>query len=50
MSWPRRPGIIWRLYGAYRNGQNSIRIKSSMANLFVWREGHAYEVEIVDYH
>lgn len=33
-----------------RKGQYSIRINDQWRICFVWREGHAYEVEIVDYH
>jgi len=33
-----------------REGQYSIRINDQWRICFVWREGHAYEVEIVDYH
>jgi proteic killer suppression protein len=33
-----------------REGQNSIRINDQWRICFVWREGHAYGVEIVDYH
>lgn len=33
-----------------RKGQYSIRINDQWRVCFVWREGHAYEVEIVDYH
>jgi proteic killer suppression protein len=33
-----------------RSGQYSIRINDQWQNCFVWREGHAYDVEIVDYH
>lgn len=33
-----------------RNGQHSIRINDQWRICFVWREGNAYEVEIVDYH
>jgi proteic killer suppression protein len=33
-----------------RRGQHSIRINDQWRICFVWREGHAYEVEIVDYH
>jgi len=33
-----------------REGQHSIRINDKWRICFVWREGHAYEVEIVDYH
>ena len=31
-------------------GQHSIRINEQWRICFVWRDGHAYEVEIVDYH
>jgi len=31
-------------------GQHSIRINDRWRICFVWRQGHAYEVEIVDYH
>ena len=33
-----------------RKGQHSIRINDQWRVCFVWRGGHAYEVEIVDYH
>jgi toxin HigB-1 len=33
-----------------REGQYSIRINDQWRICFVWRDGHAYEVEIVDYH
>jgi proteic killer suppression protein len=33
-----------------RAGQHSIRINSQWRICFVWREGDAYDVEIVDYH
>ena len=33
-----------------RSGQHSIRINDQWRICFVWREGHAHEVEIVDYH
>ena len=33
-----------------RQGQYSIRINDHWRLCFVWREGNAYEVEIVDYH
>ena len=38
-----------KLKGA-REGQHSIRINDQWRICFVWRGGHAYEVEIVDYH
>ena len=33
-----------------RAGQHSIRINDQMRLCFVWQEGDAFEVEIVDYH
>ena len=33
-----------------RTGQHSVRINDQYRICFVWREGNAYEVEIVDYH
>ena len=33
-----------------RSGQRSIRINDQWRICFVWREGDAYDVEIVDYH
>jgi len=33
-----------------RSGQHSIRINDQWRICFFWREGHAHEVEIVDYH
>ena len=33
-----------------RLGQHSIRINDQWRICFIWREGHAHEVEIVDYH
>ena len=33
-----------------RKGQYSIRINDQWRICFEWPEGHAYEVEIVDYH
>ena len=33
-----------------RKGQHSIRINDQWRSYFVWRDGDAYEVEIVDYH
>ncbi len=33
-----------------RFGQFSIRINSQWRVCFRWEEGHAYDVEIVDYH
>ena len=33
-----------------RAGQHAIRINDQWRVCFVWCDGHAYEVEIVDYH
>ena len=33
-----------------KEGQHSIRINNQWRICFVWREGHAEQVEIVDYH
>jgi proteic killer suppression protein len=33
-----------------RQGQHSIRINDQWRFCFVWHEGDAYDVEIVDYH
>jgi toxin HigB-1 len=33
-----------------RKGQHSIRINDQFRLCFVWREGNAHDVEIVDYH
>ena len=33
-----------------RKGQHSIRINGQWRVCFVWKDGNAYDVEIVDYH
>lgn len=33
-----------------RKGQHSIRVNDQWRICFVWRDGNAYDVEIVDYH
>lgn len=33
-----------------RKGQHSIRVNDQFRVCFAWRDGHAYFVEIVDYH
>lgn len=33
-----------------RTGQHSIRINDQWRICFAWKQGHAYQVEIVDYH
>lgn len=41
--------LLEKLHGK-REGQHSIRINDQWRLCFVWREGNAYDVEIVDYH
>ncbi|HXL23190.1 MAG TPA: type II toxin-antitoxin system RelE/ParE family toxin [Candidatus Dormibacteraeota bacterium] len=33
-----------------RQGQYSIRVNDQWRLCFTWRDGHSYDVEIVDYH
>ena len=44
------PGNRLEALSADRVGQHSIRINDRWRICFVWREGDAYDVEIVDYH
>ena len=44
------PGNRLEALAGDREGQHSIRINDQWRICFVWREGHAYQVEIVDYH
>ncbi len=44
------PGNQLEALRGERKGQHSIRINDQWRICFVWRDGHAYEVEIVDYH
>ncbi|MGH9352850.1 MAG: type II toxin-antitoxin system RelE/ParE family toxin [Terriglobia bacterium] len=44
------PGNQLEALRGERKGQHSIRINDQWRIYFVWRDGHAYEVEIVDYH
>jgi toxin HigB-1 len=44
------PGNQLELLKGDRKGQYSIRVNDQWRICFVWREGHAYDVEIVDYH
>jgi proteic killer suppression protein len=44
------PGNRLERLKGHREGQYSIRINDQWRICFAWREGHAYEVEIVDYH
>ena len=44
------PGNRLEALGTDRRGQHSIRINDQWRICFIWRDGHAHEVEIVDYH
>lgn len=44
------PGNRLEALHGNRGGQHSIRINDQWRICFVWRDGNAYEVEIVDYH
>ena len=44
------PGNHLELLGGDRKGQCSIRVNDQWRICFVWRNGKAYDVEIVDYH
>ena len=44
------PGNRLEALKGNRKGQHSIRVNDQWRICFVWREGHAFEVEIVDYH
>lgn len=44
------PGNQLEALRGNRRGQHSIRINEQWRICFVWRDGQAYGVEIVDYH
>lgn len=44
------PGNHLEALSGIRQGQHSIRINSQWRICFVWQDGDAYDVEIVDYH
>jgi len=44
------PGNRLEKLSGDRAGQWSIRVNSQWRVCFVWRDGHAWDVEIVDYH
>lgn len=44
------PGNRLQKLSGRRRDQHSIRINDQWRVCFVWREGDAYDVEIVDYH
>lgn len=44
------PGNRLEALRGKRRGQHSIRINDQFRVCLVWRDGHAHDVEIVDYH
>jgi toxin HigB-1 len=44
------PGNQLEVLRGNRAGQHSIRVNDQYRVCFVWRDGNAFEVEIVDYH
>ena len=46
----RIPGNRLEAMKKDRSGQHSIRINDQWRICFIWRDGHAQDVEIVDYH
>ncbi|MCO5167868.1 MAG: type II toxin-antitoxin system RelE/ParE family toxin [Planctomycetes bacterium] len=46
----RNPGNRLEKLVGDRAGQHSIRINDQWRVCFVWQDGNAYDVEIVDYH
>jgi proteic killer suppression protein len=44
------PGNYLEVLRGDRAGQHSIRINDQYRVCFVWRDGNAFDVEIVDYH
>jgi toxin HigB-1 len=44
------PGNRLEALSGNRTGQFSVRINDQWRVCFVWKDGHAHEVEIVDYH
>jgi proteic killer suppression protein len=44
------PGNRLEALSGDRAGQHSIRVNDQWRLCFVWRDGEAHEVEIVDYH
>lgn len=44
------PGNRLELLSGNRRGQHSIRINDQWRVCFLWKEGDAHDVEIVDYH
>jgi proteic killer suppression protein len=44
------PGNHLEALAGDRDGQHSVRVNDQWRLCFVWRDGDAYDVEIVDYH
>ena len=44
------PGNRLERLSGNRDGQHSIRVNDQWRLCFVWREGNAFDVELVDYH
>lgn len=44
------PGNRLEMLKGERKGQHSIRVNDQWRICFLWRDGDAFEVEIVDYH
>jgi proteic killer suppression protein len=44
------PGLRLEALKGDRQGQHSIRINDRYRICFTWRDGDAYDVEVVDYH
>lgn len=44
------PGNRLEKLSGNRHGQTSIRINDQWRICFIWKDGNAHEVEIVDYH
>jgi toxin HigB-1 len=44
------PGNHLELLKGDRAGQYSIRVNQQFRICFTWRDGHAYDIEIADYH
>ena len=44
------PGNRLEAMQGERRGQHSIRVNDQWRICFVWKDGHAHQVEIVDYH
>lgn len=46
----RVPGNRLKPLQGSRDGQYSIRVNDQFRVCFAWRDGHAYDVTVVDYH